>query len=102
MDLKFVDGTNLWHKSLCYMSWKGMSALAMKNVLFGVKKAHLQKYSHCFAGKQNRVSFKSHRPSRKSEIRDLVHFDDKGISTIILLLLILFLYYYYYYYYYYL
>ena len=40
---EFVDGTDLWHKRLCHMSEKGMSALARKNVLSGVKKPHLQK-----------------------------------------------------------
>ena len=63
---EFVDGTNLWHKRLCHMSEKGMTVLAKKNLLSDVKNAHLQKCSHCFAGKQNRVSFKNHSPSRKS------------------------------------
>jgi len=48
------------------MSEKGMSALARKNVLSALKKAYLHKCSHCFVGKQNRVSFKSQLPSRKS------------------------------------
>ena len=76
---EFVDGTDLWHKRLCHMSEKGMSTLARKNMLSGIRKTHLQKCSHCFAGKQNRVSFKSHPPSRKSEILDLVHSDICGL-----------------------
>jgi len=36
--------------------------------------------SHCFGEKQNRVSFKSHLPLRKSEIGDLVHFDDNNVD----------------------
>jgi len=70
---EFVDGTNLWHKSLCHMSDKGKSVLVRRNVLFDVGKAYLQKSSHCFGGKKNRVSFKNHLPSRKSEICDLAH-----------------------------
>jgi len=60
------------------MREKWVSTLAIKNVLFGVKKEHLQKCSHCFVGKQNRVSFKSHIPSRKLEIGDLVHFENNN------------------------
>ena len=54
------------------MSEKGMAVLAKKNVLFGFKNAYLQKCTHCFAGKQHRVSFKSHPPSRILKIFDLV------------------------------
>ncbi|XP_059291841.1 F-box/LRR-repeat protein At5g63520-like [Lycium ferocissimum] len=32
-----------------------------------------EKCEHCLAGKQNRVSFKSHLPSRKTELLELVH-----------------------------
>ena len=39
---------------------------------------HLQKCSHCFAGKQHMVSFKSSAPSRKPEVLDLVHLDVCG------------------------
>jgi len=57
---EFVDGTDLWHKRLCHMSEKGKSILVRNNVLSDVGKTHLQKSSHCFGGKQTRVSFKSH------------------------------------------
>ena len=57
------------------MSEKGMSMLAKKNILSGVKNTYLQNCSHCLVEKQNRVVFKSHPPSRKSEILDLVHSD---------------------------
>ena len=60
------------------MSEKGMTVLAKKNVLSGIKNVHLQKCSNCLAGKQNRVSFQRHPPSRKSEILDLVHSDVCG------------------------
>jgi len=38
----------------------------------------LEKCSHCMAGKQTRVSFKKHPPSRKSELLELVHSDVCG------------------------
>ena len=38
----------------------------------------MQKCSHCMAGKQTRVSFKKHPPSRKSELLELVHSDVCG------------------------
>jgi len=46
--------------------------------LSDVGKTHLHKSFHCFGEKQNIVSFKSHLPLRKSEISDLVHFDDNA------------------------
>ncbi|CAH9096206.1 unnamed protein product [Cuscuta epithymum] len=73
-----TDMTDLWHKRLGHMSEKGMSLLLKRNVLPGVHDIHLKKCSHCLAGKQNRVSFKSHPPSRKECILDLVHSDVCG------------------------
>ncbi|CAH9117929.1 unnamed protein product [Cuscuta epithymum] len=73
-----TDMTDLWHKRLGHMSEKGMSLLLERNVLPGVHDIHLKKCSHCLAGKQNRVSFKSHPPSRKESILDLVHSDVCG------------------------
>ncbi|CAH9132849.1 unnamed protein product [Cuscuta epithymum] len=73
-----TDMTDLWHKRLGHMSEKGMSLLLKRNVLPGVHDIHLKKCSHCLAGKQNRVSFKSHPPSRKESILDLVHSDVCG------------------------
>jgi hypothetical protein len=55
-----------------------MSLLSKRNILSGVHDVHLKKCSHCLAGKQNRVSFKSHPPSRKENILDLVHSDVCG------------------------
>ena len=46
----------LWHKRLCHMSEKGMKRLADDN-LIPVKHVHLEKYTDCLAGKQNRPSF---------------------------------------------
>ena len=77
---EFVNGTDLWHKRLCHMSEKGKSVLVRKNVLSAVGKAHLQKSSHCFGGKQTRMSFKSHLPSRKSERGNLAHFNDNNVD----------------------
>jgi len=79
---EFVDGTDLWHKRLCHMSEKGKSVLVRKNVLSDVGKTHLQKSSHCFGGKQTRVSFKSHLPSRKSDRGDLAHSDWNSVDMI--------------------
>jgi len=62
------------------MSDKGKSVLVRRNVLSDVGKAHLQKSSHCFGGKKNRVSFKSHLPSRKSERGDLAHSDENSVD----------------------
>lgn len=73
-----VDMVDLWHKRLGHMSEKGMSLLYKKNVLSGVRDIHLKKCFHCLAGKQNKVSFKSHPPSRKESILDLVHSDVCG------------------------
>ena len=60
------------------MSQKGMSLLSKRNVLSGVHDAHLKKCSYYLAGNQNIVSFKSHPPSRKENIFDLVHSDVCG------------------------
>lgn len=38
-----------------------------------LKAVKLEKCAHCLAGKQNRVSFKSHPLSRKSYVLELVH-----------------------------
>ena len=72
---EFVDEIDLWHKRLCHMSKKGMFSLIRKNALSDVGKANLQKSSRCFVGNQNRVSFKSHLPSKKS-----VHYDDNSVD----------------------
>lgn len=73
-----VDPTKLWHRRLGHMSEKGMSCLLKKNVLPDLQNVKLEKCEHCFAGKQNRVSFKKHPPSRKSGLLDLVHSDVCG------------------------
>nr|GEV77481.1 retrovirus-related Pol polyprotein from transposon TNT 1-94 [Tanacetum cinerariifolium] len=72
------DMTELWHKRLGQMSEKGMSILSNKNVLFGVHDINLKKCSHCLAGKQTRLAFKSRSPFRMENILDLVHFDVCG------------------------
>ena len=72
------SSTELWHRRLSHMSEKGLSCLAKKNLLSGLKSATLKNCAHCLAGKQKRVSFKRHPPSRKSELLELVHSDVCG------------------------
>ncbi|GJZ82180.1 putative RNA-directed DNA polymerase [Tanacetum coccineum] len=72
------DMTELWHKRLGHMSEKGMSILSKKNVLSGVHDINLKKCSHCLAGKQTRLAFKSRSPFRMKNILDLVHSDVCG------------------------
>ncbi|CAJ2645756.1 unnamed protein product [Trifolium pratense] len=69
---------SLWHRRLSHISEKGLNVLAKKDVLPGLKNADLEKCSHCMTGKQTRVSFKKHPPSRKSELLQLVHSDVCG------------------------
>ncbi|RDY06573.1 hypothetical protein CR513_09420, partial [Mucuna pruriens] len=69
---------SLWHRRLSHISEKGLICLAKKDMLPGLKNAKLEKCSHCMAGKQTRVSFKKHPPSRKSELLELVHSDVCG------------------------
>ena len=58
------DGAmELWHKRLGHMSEKGMSVLSKNEVIQGIFGLHLKECSHCFAGKQHMVSFKSSVPS---------------------------------------
>lgn len=65
----------LWHKRVSHIIEKGLNVLAKKKLLSDCKGAKLEKYEHCLAGKQNRVSFKSNPPSRKTELLELVHSD---------------------------
>jgi len=69
---------SLWHWRLGHISEKGFNCLAKKDVLMGLRNAELEKCSHCMTGKQTRVSFKKHPPSRKSELLELVHSDVCG------------------------
>ena len=68
----------LWHKRLGHISEKGLATLMKKNCLSSLKNASLEKCAHCLAGKQNRVSFHSSSPSRKSELLELIHSDVCG------------------------
>ncbi|KAG6424239.1 hypothetical protein SASPL_114654 [Salvia splendens] len=72
------SSTELWHRRLSHISEKGLNCLAKKNLLSGLKSTILQNCAHCVAGKQRRVSFKRHPPSRKSELLELVHSDVCG------------------------
>ncbi|RDX73793.1 hypothetical protein CR513_46544, partial [Mucuna pruriens] len=71
MDMK----ASLWHQRLSHINEKWLNCLAKKDVLPGLKNAELEKYSHCMASKQTRVSFKKLPPSRKSELLELVRYD---------------------------
>ncbi|GJX69857.1 putative RNA-directed DNA polymerase [Tanacetum coccineum] len=55
-----------------------MFILSKKNVLSGVHDINLKKCSHCLAGKQTRLAFKSRSPFRMENILDLVHSDVCG------------------------
>ena len=69
---------SLWHRRLSHISEKGLNCLAKKDMLPGLKNINLEKCSHCMIGKQTRVSFKKHPPSRKSGLLKLVHSDISG------------------------
>ena len=60
------------------MSKRGITYLSKKNLLAGMKQAKVKRCVHCLAGNYKRVSFHSHRPSRKSELLELVHSDLSG------------------------
>ena len=55
------------------MSEKRITCLAKKNLLVGMKQTKVKICVHCLTGKQKRVSFHSHPPSRNSELLELVH-----------------------------
>ena len=65
--------SEMWHKRLSHMSEKRITCLAKKNLLVGMKQAKVKKCVHFLAGKQKRVSFHSHPPSRKFGLLELVH-----------------------------
>lgn len=64
---------DLWHRRLSHISEKGLNCLIRNNAISGVSTAKLDKCDHCIARKQNRVSFKSHPPHRKSSLLELIH-----------------------------
>ncbi|RDY10902.1 hypothetical protein CR513_04501, partial [Mucuna pruriens] len=68
----------LRHLRHSHINEKWLNCLAKKDILPRLKNAKLEKCSHCMAGKQTRVSFKKHPPSRKSELLELVHTDVYG------------------------
>ncbi|WVZ20167.1 hypothetical protein V8G54_007489 [Vigna mungo] len=74
--------SSLWHRRLGHISEKGLNCLAKKDVLSRLKNVELEKCSHCMAGKQTRVSFRKHPPSRKSELLELVHSDVCGLLKV--------------------
>ena len=69
------NSSTLWYKRLSHISEKGLNVLAKKFFWSNFKSAKLEKCEHWLAGKQNRVSFKSYPPLRKTELLELVHSD---------------------------
>ena len=67
--------SELWHKRLSHMSERRITCLAESNFLADMKQTKVKRCVHCLAGKQKRVSFHSHPPSRKSKLLELVHSD---------------------------
>ena len=67
------SSSTLWHKRLSHIREKELHVLAKKKLLSNFQSAKIEKCEHCLAGKQNRVSFKSYPPSRKTELLELVH-----------------------------
>ena len=76
--VKSAELSDLWHKRLSHISEKGLNILAKKDVLSGLKVGELDTCDHCLAGKQRRVSFKYHPPSRTTKLLELVHSDVRG------------------------
>ncbi|RVX05220.1 Retrovirus-related Pol polyprotein from transposon TNT 1-94 [Vitis vinifera] len=66
-DMDDDSTVELWHNRLGHMSEKDLMILAKKNLLSGMKKGYLKKCAHCLAGKQTRVTFKTHRHTRKPD-----------------------------------
>lgn len=61
---------DLWHSRLGHLSGKGLNILA-KKIFLQMKGTPLKTCTHCFSGKQHRVSFNSNGP----HILNLVHTD---------------------------
>ena len=70
--------TELWHNRLSHMSEKGLTILAKKNLLSGMKSASFKKCAHYLARKQTKVAFKTSPPSRKPGMLELVYSDVCG------------------------
>ena len=69
------DAGELWHKSYCHMSQKGMQRFADDNLIPEVKNVQLEKCIYCLAGKQNRTSFWTGPLMRQKVLLELVHID---------------------------
>ncbi|RDY02754.1 hypothetical protein CR513_13742, partial [Mucuna pruriens] len=66
------------HRRLSHINEKWLNYLAKKDMFPGLKNEKLDKCSHCMAGKQTRVFFEKHPPSRKSKLLELVYSDVCG------------------------
>ena len=69
------NSLTLWRKRLSQIIEKGLKVLAKKKFLKNFKCDKLENSEHCLVGKQNRVFFMSHPPSKKIELLELVHSD---------------------------
>ena len=69
------SSTQLWHMQLVHMSQNGMRMLSKKTNIPRLTSTDLEVCTHCLAGKQHRVAFKTLPPSRKANVLDLVHTD---------------------------
>ena len=49
--------SELWHKRLSHMSERGITCLAKKNLLDGMKQTKVKRCVHCVAEKEKRVFF---------------------------------------------
>ncbi|KAK8931081.1 hypothetical protein KSP39_PZI016518 [Platanthera zijinensis] len=69
---------SLWHRRLAHISQKGLNCLQKKKLLSDLSADHMERCEQCMAGKQNRVSFRHHQSTRRSEPLELVHTDICG------------------------
>ena len=67
--------SELWHKRHSHISERGITCLAKKNTLAGMKQTKVKRCVHFFAGKQKRVYFHSHPPS-------ISHMSERGITCL--------------------
>ena len=74
--------SELWHKNLSQVCERGITYLAKKNFLAGMKQTKVKRCVNCLARKHKRVPFHNHLPSRKSELLELVHSDLCGLFKV--------------------
>ena len=75
------DATKLWHMRLGHMSEKGMTILAGRGLLKGLKNCKLGFCENCVFGKQKRVKFNTGKHNSKG-ILEYVHSDVWGPAPV--------------------